>query len=187
MDDDQKSFYGVEKRDDTGSQTMLNPVSTAIPPQGPDGSITWTASEFIQHQKGPIWYAVLIIGSIIFSFLVWLVTKDLITASAIIIAMIMLAIWASKKPRDLEYRIDREGLHINNKILSFNDFKSFAVDHNGAFSSLVFFPLKRFSLLVTAYYDPADEQKILDILSMYLPKQDKKRDYIDELMWKIRF
>ncbi len=169
------------------SETSLSPVSTAIPPQGPDGSITWTASEFIQHQKGPIWYVVLFVVTFIIAFLFWLLTKDLMTAAVIVLAMVILAIWAAKKPREIEYRIDKDGLHIADKTYPFVEFKSFAIDRHGAFSSLVFLPLKRFSLLTTVYYDPADESKITDIVSQYLPIQEKSRDIIDELMWKIRF
>ena len=163
------------------------PVSTAIPPKGADGSITWTASEFIMHQKSPLWYLWLILGSFVVAFLVWLLTKDVISASVIIVAMIMLAIWGAKKPRELEYRVDKDGVHIGERFFSFSGFKSFAIDRKGAFSSLVFFPLKRFSMLTIAYYDPMDEQKIVDIVSLYLPMQEKGRDLIDELMWKIKF
>ena len=165
----------------------INPVSTAIPPAGSDGSITWTASEFVQHQKGPLWYVTLLIISAISAFIIWLVTKDVTTAGSILVAMLMFAIWAAKKPRELEYRVDNQGVHIGGKTLPFELFRSFAIDKKGAFSSLVFFPLKRFSLLTVVYYDPADEAKIVAILSSYLPMQEKGRDLIDDLMWKIRF
>ena len=32
-------------------QPSINPVSVAVPPSGSDGFLTWTASEFVEHQK----------------------------------------------------------------------------------------------------------------------------------------
>ncbi|MCL4358011.1 hypothetical protein M1512_03930, partial [Patescibacteria group bacterium] len=57
---------GLDKR------TGVHPQSTAIPPTGSEGSITWTASEFIAHNKGPLWYITLTAVSVVVAFLVWL-------------------------------------------------------------------------------------------------------------------
>ena len=93
--------------------------------------------------------------------------------------------WDQK--RVLQYRIDQGGLHIGSETFSFERFRSFSIDRTGAFSCLVFMPLKRFSPLTTVYYDPSDEPKILALLSLYLPLEERSKDLIDELMWKIKF
>jgi hypothetical protein len=51
----------------------------------------------------------------------------------------------------------------------------------------VFTPLQRFSPLTTIYYDPNDEERIVDLLANRLPMEERKRDAIDRLMWRIRF
>ena len=165
----------------------INPVSTAIPPKGPEGSITWTASEFIEHKKNASWYLILVAVTVVVAGLIWLITKDKITTATIVVVALMIGIIGSKKPRELEYRIDNEGLHIAGRQYPFNEFRSFSVIRQGSISGLVFRPLKRFSLLTTAYYDPSDEQKILDIIGFYLPMEEGKRDIIDEIMWKLHF
>ncbi len=165
----------------------VKPASTAIPPEGPEGSISWTASEFVSHKKGALWYFIVLLAFVFLGGLIYLLTKDKVSSSSIIIIGIIFAIFGGKRPRELEYRVDRYGLHIGKRTHSFNNFRSFAVDQKGAFSSIVLFPMKRFSFLTTAYYDPRDEQKIVAIISSYLPMEDKKRDFIDDLMWKIRF
>jgi len=188
--DEQHQDYQNETNDlvvDQDSFNGINPVSTAIPPKGPDGSIVWTASEFIHHEKNFKWYLWLGIVTAVISALVWFVTKDVLSTLTMIIAGAVLGIVASKKPRTLEYRIDNEGLQINGKNYPFDQFRSFAVVHEGAFSSLVFIPLKRFALLTTAYYDPVDENKIIDLLSSSIPMEEKKRDWVESLMWKIRY
>ena len=163
------------------------PVSTAIPPQSTEGSISWTASEFVAHKKGSLWYLAVILASVILSGLILLLTRDKISSIAIIVVTIILIFFGAKRPRELEYRIDKEGVLIGPKSFTFDLFRSFSIVHQGVFSSLVFYPMKRFSLLTSVYFDPLDEQKIVAIVSSYLPLEERQRDIIDDLMWKIRF
>lgn len=178
---------GIVVSESLSSPEPLNPVTTSIPPQGPEGSITWTASEFVAHTKSIAWYFMVIISSVIIAAIIWLLTKDVISSSVIVIAGFALSFYGAKRPREIEYRIDQDGVRIGNKQYGFDRFRSFSTVHQGTFSSLVLFPLKRFALLTSAYYDPSDEEKIIDIISNYLPLEEKRRDLVDELMWKIRF
>lgn len=167
--------------------TGIKPVSTAVAPKEDDGSITWTASEFIAHQKTLVWYVVLLIGAVVLAGLSFILTKDKTTAIAIVVAALLLMVGAAKKPRELDYRLDKDGLRVADKLHEYDQFRSFAIVHQGAFSSVVFLPLKRFSMLTQVFYDPTDEQKIIDIVSNYLPLDEKKRDWFDELMWRIKY
>jgi len=171
----------------SNNEQSLNPVSVAVPPTGSDGSITWTASEFVYHRKNAKWYLVFFALTVVLSGGVWLLTKNLTTIITIVVAAVALVYAATKKPRELEYKIDANSLSIANKSIPLTEFKSFTIVHQDGFSSLVFTPFKRFTLLITIYYDPADEQKILDILSSRIPLEEKKRDWIDRLMWNIRY
>ncbi|MGH7234226.1 MAG: hypothetical protein ACREF7_02160, partial [Candidatus Saccharimonadales bacterium] len=155
--------------------------------QDPEGSISWTAGEFVAHNKGPLWYVLVMGAAIIIGGIIWLLTRDKVSAGAIIVVALVMIIFGSKRPRDLNYRIDNEGLHIGEKSYPFDRFRSFAISQQGAFSSIVLFPLKRFAVMISAYFNPSDEQKIVAIISNYLPLEEKRRDIIDEMMWKIRF
>ncbi len=125
--------------------------------------------------------------ALILALLIWLLTKDTITAVSIVIVALILGIMGSRKPQELEYELDQEGLYIAKKHYPFNTFKSFSIVHRGNISVLIFRPFRRFSLYVTAYYDLADEQKIMNILSRYLPIENGGSDVLDDLMWKLRF
>jgi hypothetical protein len=57
----------------------------------------------------------------------------------------------------------------------------------GAFSSIVLVPLKRFSPLTSIYYAPQDEERITAMLAAHLPYEERKHDPIDKLMQRIRF
>ncbi len=165
----------------------VTPYSVASPRSGPEGTITWTASEFIMHAKTPGWYGILAGIAISSAFVIWLLTKDVISAVFILIAAGVFGMLAARRPRDLTYALDDHGLTIGRKQFTYRAFRSFSVIREGAFSSIVFVPMKRFSPLTTIYYDPNDEPKIVALLSDRLPLEDRKPDPIDRLMWRIRF
>lgn len=165
---------------------MVVPAATSIPPDGGD-SITWTAGEFIAHQKSLVWYVALLGAAVVVAGIIYLITKDVISSGVIIVGAIVLAVYGAREPRQLEYRLDRRGLSIGDRQHAYNEFRSFAVVPEGAFNSIVLMPLKRFSLLTTIYYSPEDEEKIVAILAARLPLEQRKKDVIDRLMWRIRF
>ncbi|HSX36769.1 MAG TPA: hypothetical protein VLG13_01455 [Patescibacteria group bacterium] len=166
---------------------LLAPAATAIPPKGPDGSISWTASEFVAHHKSAGWYLALAGAAIAVAALVWLATKDKISSSVVLIGAAAFGAYGARKPRQLQYSLDQQGLTIAAKHYAYRQFRSFAIVPEGAFNSIVFVPLKRFAPLTTIYYDPTDEDKIVALLSDKLPVEEREKDFIDRLMWRIRF
>ena len=173
---------------ETGSRAdAVNPTATAIPPQGPEGSISWTASEFVAHHKSPGWYLGLTAAAIAGALLVWFVIHDKISAGVVLVAALFFGIFAARKPRQLQYRLDNNGLSIGEKKFPYRTFRSFALVPEGAFNSIEFLPLKRFSPLTTIYYDPADEAKIVALLADRLPLEHRQKSLIDRFMWRIRF
>jgi hypothetical protein len=168
-----------------GSRQFKTDNSLSTLPSGE--AITWTASEFIAHQKNGGWYGILAAGAVVVAVLVWFVTKDVVSSVVIVVAAAMLASFAARQPRELTYALDSSGLTIGVKRYPYSGFRSFAVMQEGAATSIVFMPLKRFAPMTTIYYDPEDEEKIGDIISEHLPFEERKRDAIDRLMWRIRF
>lgn len=158
--------------------------------QNPDKdsqSLSWTASEFVHHEKSVGWYLSLVIIAVLIAAGVFLLTRDIVSVVVVIVAAGVLAFYASHQPRQLEYTADQNGIQIGHKFRSYDEFKSFSVVPEGAFSSIVFMPLKRFAPATTIYYPPEDEDKILAILSNQLPYEEPRRDAVDNLMRRIRF
>ncbi|HET7320738.1 MAG TPA: hypothetical protein VFI84_04105 [Candidatus Saccharimonadales bacterium] len=163
------------------------PAAVAIPPAGPEGSISWTASEFIAHDKSAGWYLMLGGATIALAAIIWLVTKDKISAGVVVFGAALFGIYAARKPRQLQYQLDSSGLTIGQRHFVYHDFRSFSVVPEGGINSIVLSPLKRFAPLTTIYYDPADEDKIVALLSDRLPVERRQKDLVDRLMWRIRF
>jgi hypothetical protein len=149
--------------------------------------VTWTASEFIAHDKSMGWYTRLALATIIFGGLVYLFDRSIVSLVVIVVAAIVFGLYAGRKPRQLQYQIDLAGLTIGSKLYHFEDFKSFSVVSTGAFTSINFMPLKRFAPILSIFYSPEDEKDIMAVLKASLPYEDPRLDMIDTLMRKIRF
>jgi hypothetical protein len=156
-------------------------------PTSDETAISWTASEFMAHDKSAGWYVALLVGAGVFAAAVYLVTKDVVSTGVVIVAAVILAIYGSHKPQEQQFTVDAQGIGIGSKRYSYDSFKSFAITSEGAFSSLVFMPLKRFAIPLTIYYAPEDEERIVNLLSDQLPLEEHRLDAIDNLMRHIRF
>ena len=169
------------------TKPLFKQQAVSIPPKGSEGSITWTASEFVAHHKGFRWYLALIAVTIVLDAGIWLATKDKITTVVIFLVIILFGVAAARKPRELDYSLDDRGLAIDKRFFAYNELRSFAIIKEGAFSSLVFTPFKRFAPWIKVYYDPTDEPKILALLSSHVPLEEKTPDLTDRFMWRIKF
>ncbi len=156
-------------------------------PVNPAESIAWSASEFIAHQKSAGWYAILGLVTIAIADAVYFSTHDKISTGMIIFAGLLMGYYASRKPKVVDYKLDHYGLSIGTKFYGYGDFKSFALVNEGAFSSIMFMPLKRFMPALSIYFEPKDEDKITNLLAPLLPVSQHKPDAVDHLMRRIRF
>ncbi len=153
----------------------------------PPAEISWTASEFIAHHKDQKWYGMLALATVVAASLIFLLTRDFISTGIVILGAILFGIYAGRQPRQLPYRLNNQGLWIGERFLALHHFRSFAVVQEGAFSSIILMPLKRFAPLTTIYYAPEAEDQIIDILAEQLPYAEHHHDAIERLMHLIRF
>ncbi len=153
----------------------------------PVPTVNWTASEYIAHHKSPGWYVAFGLVALIGAFLLWLFTKDLISPGVVLFGAIILGVYGGRQPRQQQFQLDQSGLTIGTKYYPYDDFRSFSVIAEGAFSSIMFMPLKRFAAPVSIYYAPQDEAAIIALLGDRLPSEEHSHDPIDRLMDRIRF
>lgn len=159
-------------------------AKTPAPPT--KSSVSWTASEYIDHTHGMSWYMTLIAGTVGIAAIIYLLTKDYFATGVTVVVGIIVAVFASRKPRQITYEISSSGLKIGEKSYAFNQFKSFTIMHEGSLASVNLMPLKRFMPPISAYFEPKDEQHITNALGAYLPYEERKMDGIDRLTRRLR-
>jgi len=156
-------------------------------PLDDQASFSWTASEFIAHEKSGSWYAALILVTILLTGVIYAIMRDILSGLVVIIGMALVGIYAGREPRELQYSLQSDELWIGEKEYAYDSFRCYSIFSEGVFRGIDLLPMKRFALTQTIYYHPDDEDKILAILGVRLPNQEYKQDFVDRLLRKIRF
>lgn len=150
-------------------------------------AVSWSASEFIAHHKSFGWYSLLGLTALVVAFVVWLLTKDVFSSGLVFVGVLLLGVYGAHKPRQLTYSLNNLGITIGSMHHTFSEFRSFSVVSEGAFASIELVPLRRFAMYTTVYFDPADEDKIISVLSTHLPMEQPRNDLVEQLMRRVRF
>ncbi|MGI9027664.1 MAG: hypothetical protein ACR2FM_02365 [Candidatus Saccharimonadales bacterium] len=149
--------------------------------------VSWTASEFIAHQKDPVWYGVAIGSLVVICGAIFLVTKDLISVITIVAAGILFLVASTKKPQQQPYTVDHQGISIGEKFYPYSMFKSFVFRQEGAIGTVSFMPLRRLMPEISIYFAPEDEERIIDILAASLPNDQRAEHPFDRLTKRLHF
>lgn len=150
--------------------------------------VSWTGSEFIAEHKNPSWYLGLATFIAAICVLIFVISKqDYLSIAFVAIIGLLFGIIASRKPRQLNYLIDDQGITIGPKHYPFGMFKSFSLNHDGAIGYISLLPLQRLRAELSIYFAPEDETKIREALVSYLPQENRAESQIDHLMRRIRF
>jgi len=156
-------------------------------PPTDEQSISWSASEFMHHQKSAGWYLVATLAIVFLSGISYLLVGDLISPVAVLVLGSLLLVAAGRKPRTIEFTVDSHGVVVGSKEYMYDEFQSFAVMQEDQVECITLYSQKRFAPEINMYFAPDDGQKIFDILSNYLPFEQREKDGIDKFLHKIRF
>ena len=166
---------------------VIGPAPNNAGTNSDDEAISWTASEFIEHDKGFGWFALLGVGAALMMLVTYLLTRDVVSTIIMLVVTICFGTFAVRKPRTLPYRLDDTGLHIDKRTYHYSQFKSFSLVQDGGIRSIQLTPLKRMLPPLNIYMDPTDEDRIVDALADYLPLEPHQPEMIDRLMRRLRF
>ena len=151
-----------------------------------DTSIVWTASEYIEHERGAGWYLVLLLVTAVIAGISYLLFKDYVTVGIIVVLGVIVAIAVGRKPRQVQYQLSRQGIQVGEKTYNYSQFRSFSIIREGTLSSIELMPLKKLMIPVSAYFGPADEERIVDIIGQYLPYEERQMELVDKLSRRLR-
>jgi hypothetical protein len=168
-------------------EPLVDNEGDSVRPYNGQPLITWTASEFIAHDKSAGWYGVLALVGVLLAGLVYLILRDIISTTVVLVCTVLFGVYAARKPRQIYYQLDDTGLSVGKRHFLYHEFRSFAVVDEGAFASIAFIPLKRFSPLLSIYFDPEDEDAIADVLADHLPVEPRELDLLERVLKTIRF
>lgn len=177
-----------------GSKAAADPLAAAADSRSKKSAsarsfepISWTASEYIEHSRTAGWYMLLAVATGSLAAAAYFATKDYFSAGIIALVGIAVGIFAARKPKQVTYEISRSGVRIGEKSYPYSHFRSFCVINEGNVSNLYMVPVKRFMVPISAYFEPAEAERIVNAIGEHLPYEEQNLDRIDKLSRRLRF
>lgn len=147
--------------------------------------IRWEAPEYAHHERSTVWYVIFGFITLLLAVAAILIIKSITFAILVPVMAIALFVYTQHAPEVLRYTLSRKGLHINDKLFAYSQFKSFGiVDHNGMHSA-VLVPRKRFQLGQTVYFPAEVGEQLVDMLAARLPMKELEPDALDRLLARL--
>jgi hypothetical protein len=154
--------------------------------KGSKQTVSWTASEFIEHNVGAGWYTLLFLVTVALAAIVYFVIHDYFATAVIVILGVIVGFYAGHKPGQVDYEVDRYGLKVGDRTYRYGEFKSFSIIHEGALSTITFYPLKRWALPLSIFFDAKDGDRIANMIGDHLPLDSRGPDRFDSLTRRLK-
>ena len=185
--DEQTPAASGEFSAENNPQTETPPVRPTEKVPGDDGSlIRWQASEYVQQDRPPIWYVGLTIITLALMVVAIFVMKSITFAILIPVMAFALVIYTKRPPAIIDYTLSRKGLHVNDRLYSYDEFRSFSIALHGRAPSFHLVPRKRFQLGQTVGFTEDIGEPIVDMLGARLPMKEESPDLFDRLISRLR-
>lgn len=154
--------------------------------EGESEAVRWQASEYIHRDKSVVWYA--IFGIIVLSLMLFAIFVFNSWSFAVLVPLMAAAlmVYNLRPPAIINYTLSRKGIHLNERLYSFEDFKEFGVVHGDDEFSILLVPRKRFAPGVTIYFPESAGEAIVDMLAARLPMHEIRLDPLDRLIRWLR-
>lgn len=149
--------------------------------------IRWTASEYVEHEKGAVWYMALVAAAVTVSVVAFLLTREWITPVSIFLVIVGLGVFAGIKPKQKEFVLDGTGVGIGDEYYPYQDFRSFSVIVENNFETLYLKPVKRFAVPLTLYFPPDQAETIVSFIGNFIPYEKSELSGVDKMMARLKF
>ncbi len=148
--------------------------------------VRWQAPERLSHERASTWYIVLAIVAIILTVIAILVIRSYTFAALIPVMAVALVVYVRRPPMLHQYILSRKGLHIDDKLLPYDNFKEFGLMVDDVQHSFMLIPRKRLQPGVSVYFPEEVGEAVVDILAARLPMRELTLDTVDKIIRKLR-
>lgn len=164
-------------------EAPLTPESVERTPlDGEDDAVRWQASEYIQRDKDAQWFIIFAIVVVLMLVLAIFVIDSWSFAALIVVMAATVVVMNKRPPMVHSYILSRKGLHIDDRLHPYSDFKEFGLVADDDEHSIMLIPRKRFRPGVTVYFPEEVGEGLVDMLAARLPMKQVHLDPIDKLV-----
>ena len=154
--------------------------------EGGEAVIQWQATEYVQHARGAMWFLVLAGITLALMAIAIFLMQSISFAILVPVMTAALVIYVRRPPGVIDYVVSRKGIHINDKLHTYEEFRSFGVMSHDDLHSVVLVPRKRFQLSQTMYFPEDVGESLVDMLAARIPMEEVKPDTIDRILARLR-
>jgi hypothetical protein len=147
--------------------------------------IRWQAAEYIHRERDQVWFALFVVVTIVLIIAAVFLIKSITFAILVPVMAAALVVYTHRPPSVLDYTLSRQGLHVNDHLYPFSEFKSFYLVRGDVQYSIMLIPTKRFKPAVSVYFPEEAGEAIIDLLASRLPMQETQLDIVDRLIQKL--
>ncbi len=144
--------------------------------------IKWQAPEFDYREKDISWYWLsVIIAVILLSAAIW--QKNFLFVIFIILAEILILVWANREPATIEFKLDEKGLTIaGKKFYPSSEMDAFGLkEESEEWSKLIFRFRRRFQPLLKIKIPRSRSAEIEKALTAVVKKTEFEDSFLDNL------
>lgn len=156
------------------------------PLAGEEEAVRWQATEYIQRDKDMRWYIIFAVVTAALVALAIFLIRSWTFAVLIPVMAAAIVVMAKRPPMVHSYTLSRKGLHIDDQLHSYNEFREFGLVVDDDQHSIMLIPRKRLRPGVTVYFPEEAGEAIVDTLAARLPMKQIKLDPLDKLVRFLR-
>ena len=147
--------------------------------------LRWEGTEYVHSSRSAKWYIIFGIVTVAAVVAAIMLLKSITFAILIPVMVVALLVYVRRAPDVLQYTLSRKGIHVNDKLFTFDQFKSFGVVSYNDSHSVVLTPRKRFQIGQTLYFPEEIGEQLVDMLAERLPMKEVAPDAIDRLLARL--
>lgn len=149
-------------------------------------TINWSALEYEEKERGVDWFwalgIIIVAGSI--ASIIW---SNYFFAILLILSGLLLGFFAIKKPEEVHYELNEQGLKIKTRIFPFEEIKAFWIQETPK-ESLFIRSSRMFAPMLSIPIDKNISEKIKNIfLSKNITEEEMKEHFSEKIMENLGF
>ncbi|MDD5589859.1 MAG: hypothetical protein PHQ47_01650 [Candidatus Portnoybacteria bacterium] len=146
----------------------------------------WQAPEFEKYKKDSAWFLWAALAGLGL-FAISLLMHNFVFAFLIVLIVLTIFIYARKEPNLINFKIDGQGIWIEEKLHEFNEIKSFWIFCRAPFKELSLHSQKRLLPFIKIPLGEKDCSEIRELLIKFLPEEKQEESILNNLSRFLKF
>ncbi len=161
-------------------------------PEAEDIILQWEAPKFIFYDKDVRWHSTVAVVAVAVVLVAIVAREQLVVPLWMIIPVIVicagiLMFQGVIKPALTNYAIGADGMHVNDEVHQYEQFRSFSIVAVGERAMLRLLPVQKLFLPISIILKGVDADDVREVLSQVLPEEEHEQTLTDRVSHFLRF